>query len=118
MTAGQEFIWAYSWSQQGLKKVSSVAISITQAITAEHPEPQHHNTPPSLTRQHRGNRTLAELGDAKRAHLSPGPMLLSLNFLHAPLPILSLSHRHPSSTHARTRWCFLSHIPSSSQARS
>lgn len=40
VTAGQGFIWGYSWSQQGVKKVSSVAISITQAITAEHPEPQ------------------------------------------------------------------------------
>lgn len=49
MTAGQGFIWAYSWSQQGLKKVSSVALSITQAITAEHPEPRHHNTYPPLT---------------------------------------------------------------------
>lgn len=49
VTAGQAFIWGYSWSQQRLKKVPSIAISITQAIPAEHPKSQHHNTHPSLT---------------------------------------------------------------------
>lgn len=51
--------------------------------------------------------------------MSPPGLCHHLSFVH-PYPghVLLPSHRHPRSAHALTRWCFLSHIPSSSQTRS
>lgn len=50
VTAGQELIWVYGGSQQELEKAVCVcAISITQAITTEHPKPQHCSIHPSIS---------------------------------------------------------------------